>query len=315
MKTRNYKFSLGVFLLMFVFVFTYACNDDDDNDLQPLPIEKSIAEIASGDANFSILVKALAKADLVNTLDGEGTFTVFAPTNDAFEELFDALEISGVDDLTAEALLPILLYHVIGAKAMSTDLEVGYYETLSKFMPGNYGIKLLVDLSSGVKLNNTTNVTTPDIMASNGVIHVIDKVLLPPDVVDLAIANTTFSHLVAAVVKADLATTLKMEGPYTIFAPTDAAFEALFMELGVDGIEDLSAEALTPILLYHVVMGNVRAADVTTGMVPTLNEMNKLDLNTSSGVVINGDSNVVATDVQGTNGVIHVIDKVLIPSE
>jgi len=125
----------------------------------------------------------------------------------------------------------------------------------------------------------------------------------------------SFSHLVAAVLKADLASTLKMEGPYTIFAPTDAAFEALFMALGVDGIDDLSAEALTPILLYHVVMGNVRAVDVTTGMVPTLNEMNKLDVDTSSGVVINGDVNVVATDVQGINGVIHVVDKVLIPTE
>jgi len=299
---------------MFAFIFTYGCNDDDD-DPQPLPMEKSIAEIASGNANFSILVEALVKADLVSTLAGDGAFTVFAPTNDAFEDLFDALEISGIEDLSAEALTPILLYHVIGAKAMSTDLEAGYYETLSKFMPGDYGIKLLVGLDLGVQLNKTTNVTSPDIMASNGVIHIIDKVLLPPDVVDLAIANMSFSHLVAAVLKADLASTLKMEGPYTIFAPTDAAFEALFMALGVDGIDDLSAEALTPILLYHVVMGNVRAVDVTTGMVPTLNEMNKLDVDTSSGVVINGDVNVVATDVQGINGVIHVVDKVLIPTE
>ena len=188
MKTRNYKLSMGVFLLMFAFIFTYGCNDDDD-DPQPLPMEKSIAEIASGNANFSILVEALVKADLVSTLAGDGAFTVFAPTNDAFEDLFDALEISGIEDLSAEALTPILLYHVIGAKAMSTDLEAGYYETLSKFMPGDYRINLLVSLDLGVQLNKTTNVTTPDIMASNGVVHIIDKVLLPPDVVDLAIAK------------------------------------------------------------------------------------------------------------------------------
>jgi len=116
-------------------------------------------------------------------------------------------------------------------------------------------------------------------------------------------------------VKADLAGTLSGDGPFTIFAPTDDAFEALFVDLGVSGIDDLSVETLTPILLYHVVSGNVRAEDVSTGMVPTLNESNMLDIDASSGVVINGNTNVIATNVQGSNGVIHAIDKVLLPAE
>jgi len=316
MKARNYKSSLGIFLLMFLFVFAYACTDDDDNDPQPLPMEESIADIAAGNADFSILVEALSKAGLVNTLDGAGTFTVFAPTNAAFEDLFTALGVSGIEELSADVLTPILLYHVLGTLAKSTDLSDGYFETLSVFTPGNYGINILVGLDSGVQLNATTNVTTADVMASNGVIHIIDKVLLPPDVVDIAIANASFTHLVAAVVKADLVSALKADGPFTVFAPTDAAFEALFDELGVAGIDDLSAETLTPILLYHVVSGNVRAADVSTGMVPTLNQDYDLDINADgSGVTINMSTNVIATDVQAKNGVVHVIDKVLLPAD
>ncbi len=312
MKAKYFKLSLGVILLMFLFAFTYACNDDNDNEPQPLPMAGTIVDIAADNADFSILVDALSKADLVNALNGDGPFTVFAPTNAAFEDLFTALGVSGIDDLSAEALTPILLYHVLGTQAKSTDLSAGYFETLSSFIPGDYGINILVGLDSGVQLNASTNVTTADVMASNGIIHIIDEVLLPPDVV--AIANVSFINLVAAVVKADLVTALKADGPFTVFAPTDAAFEALFDELGVSGIDDLSAEALMPILLYHVVSGNVRAADVSTGMVPTLNQDYKLDFNTEgAGVTINGTTNVIATDVQAINGVVHVIDEVLIP--
>ena len=314
MKAKYFKLSLGLIFLMFLVSFTQACKDDDDNDSQPLPMETTLVDIAASTADFSILVEALIKADLVDALNASGPFTVFAPTNDAFQNLFTELGVSGIDDLSAEDLTPILLYHVLGTQAKSTDLSTGYFETLSSFTPGDYAIKILVDLDSGVKLNASTNVTTADVMASNGVIHIIDKVLLPPDVVDIAIANATFTHLVSAVVKADLVTALKADGPFTVFAPTDAAFEALFEDLGVMGIEDISKETLTPILLYHVVSGNVRAADVSTSMVPTLNQDYELDINIDGdGVMINGSTNVIATDVQGKNGVVHVIDKVLVP--
>lgn len=314
MKSRNNKFSLGVLFLFSFLAFTVACTDDDDDNTQPVAMDETIVDIAVSTADFSILVEALSKADLVNTLKGAGPFTVFAPTNAAFEELFNTLGVSGISELSAEALTPILLYHVIGSEVKSNNLSNGYVESLSSFTPGDYAIKILVDLESGVKLNGTTNVSTADVMASNGVIHIIDKVLLPPTVVDIAIANSTFTHLVAAVVKADLVDVLNAEGPFTVFAPTDAAFEALFTDLGVTGIADLSAETLTPILLAHVVSGNVRAADVSTGSVPTLNQDFDLDIDTEgSGVVLNGNSNIVATDVQGKNGVVHVIDKVIVP--
>lgn len=314
MNFRNYKFSLGLFLLMIAAIINVSCEDDDDDMPKPMPMEENIVDIVIGNNNFSILAAALTKADLVNALNGDGPFTVFGPTNAAFEQLFMDLGVSGLDDLSAEALTPILLYHVLAIEAKSTDLSNGYVETLSAFTPGDFPINLLISLDSGVQLNSSTNVTDADVMASNGVIHVIDEVLLPPDVVDLAIANASFSHLVDAVIKADLVDALKGDGPFTIFAPTDAAFEALFADLGINGIEDLTAEDLIPILTYHVVSGNIRAADVSTGTVPTLNTEADIEIDADgSSVILNGSSNVIATDVQGTNGVIHVIDKVLLP--
>jgi transforming growth factor-beta-induced protein len=292
-----------------------ACNKDDDEVMpNPAPQQMDIVETAASNSDFSTLVAAVQKAGLVDALKGSGPFTVFAPTNQAFENLFNALGVNGIDDLSAEALTPILLYHVIGAEFKSTDLTSGYAGTLNTSAPGNNSIVVQIDINSGsVKINSDINVTEADIEASNGVIHVIDKVMLPPDIVDIAIANSNFSILVSAVVKAGLVDALKGEGPFTVFAPTNTAFEMLFADLGINGIDDLTAEQLAPILLYHVVSGNVRSTDVSSQSVPTLNGASMEIEVSNSGVTINGNSNVIAVDVQGTNGVIHVIDKVILP--
>lgn len=135
-------------------------------------------------------------------------------------------------------------------------------------------------------------------------------------IVEIAVSNDDFSILVEALSKAELVDALSADGPFTVFAPTNEAFENLFKELGVDGIADLTKDQLTPILLYHVVSGNVMAASVKTGDVPTLNKDAELMVNASSkGVQINKTSNVVSTDILATNGVIHVIDAVLVPTD
>jgi len=299
-------------LALATMVLISSCNKDEEEPIpETLP---SIVEIATSTDDFSILVEALTKADLVTALQGDGPFTVFAPTNQAFENLFSKLGVDGIDDLSAEALTPILLYHVVAADAKSSSLTTSYVETLNATAPSNNSVSLFVEVEGGVMLNGMSTVSTADVEASNGVIHIIDEVLLPPTVVDFAISNPNFSILVEAVSKAGLVEALSAEGPFTIFAPTNEAFEALFAELNVSGVADLSAEALTPILLYHVVSGNVTSSMVSTGMVPTLNTEASLDIMASeAGVTINESTNVVAVDVQGTNGVIHVIDKVLLP--
>lgn len=331
-KKLNYAI---MFALAGLIMFT-SCKKDDDVTPEPMPqTPKSIVEIATTTNDFSILTEALVKADLVTALQGDGPFTVFAPTNSAFNMLFNELGVNGIEDIPADALKPILLYHVVAASAQSTDISTGYYETLNTYSADNQAVKLYITTdnqkalsrgvnaqtgeikakrSQGVMINGGTYVTTPDIQATNGIIHVIDKVLLPPTVVDFAVSNPTFSILVEAVVKAGLVEALSAEGPFTVFAPTNDAFQALFAELGVSGIADLSAEALTPILLYHVLGDNVISSEVAAGSVATLNMGAMLDIDIMNDkVMLNENTTVIAVDVQAANGVIHVIDKVLLP--
>ncbi len=309
MKTNFLKFRFAIIAIAAVTLFSSCSKDEDEDQMDP----KNIVEVASSNADFSILVQALDKAGLVSTLEGAGPFTVFAPTNEAFNALFAQLGVSGINDLSAETLKPILLNHVISGNVKSSDIATGYAETFNNTAPGENKVKIFINKGSSVMVDGS-KVVTVDVLASNGVIHAIDKVILPASVVSHAINNPDFSILVQAVVKAGLVEALSAPGPFTVFAPTNDAFNALFAVLGVSGIENLTAEQLTPILLYHVVSGNILASQVSTGMVPTLKAGSNIDVVANTmGVKLNGNANVVATDVQGSNGVIHVIDAVLLP--
>jgi uncharacterized surface protein with fasciclin (FAS1) repeats len=212
----------------------------------------------------------------------------------------------------------ILKYHVLAGQVKAADV-LGKKQDVASVE----GASLNVDGSGGkVVLNGSINVTKPDVLARNGVIHVIDGVLLPT-LVDTAIGYddgaVKFSTLVAAVKAAGLVDTLNGPGPFTIFAPTDAAFAALKAALGDAAFNALLANKakLSRVLTYHVLATAAYAKDVTTGPVTTV-ETNKLTLTVANGKVTIADStaaaaNVVFTDVPGRNGVIHVIDKVLIP--
>lgn len=271
----------------------------------------SITGHAVANEGFSSLAAAVTRADLAGTLDSdEVTFTVFAPVNAAFDELFSNLGVT-LDDLSAEDLSPILLYHVVDAFVPAAEVVSGYVPTLSQGQ--EQSVSLQISAGDGVMLNGSSNVVVTDVVATNGIIHAIDEVVLPPTVVDLALDNSDFSHLVEALVKAELVETLNGEGPFTVFAPTDAAFEVLFDALGVSGVDEIDVATLTDVLLAHVVSGNVVSGDLSNGTVPTLNNEKSLDINVDNGVVIDGEINVVLADVQGTNGVVHVIDKVIVP--
>jgi transforming growth factor-beta-induced protein len=309
MKTKtNFKTIFTLMALIAIGVFTLtSCNKDDNDDNNTANTAKSIAATASADPQFSILVQALLKADLATTLDKAGTYTVFAPTNTAFNALFTKLGVTGIDQLSDDALRPILLYHVLGAKAVSSGLSSSYVSTLSPAVDGRF-VSLKVDVMNGVKLNSSANVTKADIMASNGVIHVIDQVLLPPTVADIAVANSSFTTLVSALSGAGLVPALSdPKGTFTVFAPTNEAFAQLTSV----------PEDLKPILLYHVLASTVYANGVTTGYAKTLSNFmdHPMDMyiNIALGVKINNSASVVLADVVGTNGVIHVIDKVLLP--
>ena len=303
---------IKLLLLSFMLISTVtlvACSDDDDKQ----PTHSTIVDVAKGNPDFSILVQALGITGLDVALDNNAaSFTVFSPTNQAFVDLLEELGLNGLADVPKATLSNILLYHVLDGSKMAASITTGYYSTLSAGPTDNTNLSLYVDMGTTM-INNRAKITATDVRASNGVIHVIDKVILPLSIVDVAVNNPTFSILVSALAKADLVETLKGDGPFTVFAPTNDGFNTLFAALGVSGIADLSAEALTPILLSHVVSGNVTSGDLTNGEVQTLNTEKKIMIDISDGVKIDGSSTVVLADVQGTNGVVHVIDKVIIP--
>ena len=253
---------------------------------------KDIVETALAAGKFTTLAKALTDAGLVDTLKGAGPFTVFAPTDDAFKKL--AAVPSG------DALKNVLLYHVVSGQAGPLDLkDKGVLTTVA-------GSPALVDTSDGVKVAGA-KVSLPNVVASNGVIHVVDSVLLPPDkdIVETAVAAGSFTKLAAALQSAGLVDALKAKGPFTVFAPTDAAFNALSAVP--------SGDALKNVLLYHVVMGAVGAGDLKAGDVPTLLADEQLKIDLSGGVKVN-DAKVSMANIVTKNGVIHVIDKVLVPN-
>lgn len=300
--------------------FTISCDNDDDNKT---PADNTITGIAKTNPNLTILVQALVKADLATTLQGSGPFTVFAPTNAAFTAFLKTTPYATINDVPKEALTQILLNHVVSGNVKSTDLSTGYVKTLAKSATsGTNTMSMYVDLTSGVKLNGVAKVTIADVMATNGVVHVVDAVINLPTIVTHATANANFTSLVGALTKAgqpDFVTILSGTGPFTVFAPTNDAFTAFNTELAPGGIAGVSVANLTKVLQYHVVSSNILAASLTEGqMVSTLQTPQKFTVQLAGGAKIkdvnNRISTIVATDVQCSNGVIHVLNKVLLPT-
>jgi uncharacterized surface protein with fasciclin (FAS1) repeats len=290
-------------VLVSVMVFT-SCKKDDP--VTP-PAPKDITAVAIGDPQFSTLVAALTKADLVKTLQGAGPFTVFAPNNAAFTKA----GITSLDGLTADALKPILLYHVLGAKVLAGDIKTGQTEVGTAGGPKMY----ITKNASGVFINGNTKVSATDVGASNGVIHVLDNVLtdIPTKTIaGIATDDKRFSTLLSLVKTAGLAETLS-GGTYTVFAPTNDAFTELFKT--VDPAK-LTVADIKNILLYHVVAARVFSPELTNGEVPMANG-GKVTIDLTNGVSVKGAksaaSKVIIANVMATNGVIHAIDKVLLP--
>ncbi|MEP7136011.1 MAG: fasciclin domain-containing protein [Chloroflexota bacterium] len=281
----------------------------------PEPVLKDIVDTAVADGRFTTLVTAVQAAGLVDTLKGEGPFTVFAPTDDAFAKL----PAGTVEDLlkpeNKQKLTDILLYHVVSGKVMAADV-VGLKSATTVF-----GKDVAVKVDMGNVYINDAKVIITDIETSNGVIHVIDTVLLPPaeeaakkTIVDIAVADGRFTTLVAALQAAGLVETLSGAGPFTVFAPTDEAFAKLPAGTVEGLLKPESLETLKNILLYHVVSGKVMAADVVglTSAPTVLGQDIKITVKDGK-VFLNDNVQVIITDIEASNGVIHVIDAVLLP--
>ena len=329
---------LAAGLVTGVLALTACGSDGNDADVATTEAESvaeeaevgTIVDVAVGAGTFDTLVAAVSAAGLAETLSGEGPFTVFAPTDEAFAALPAGLVDALLLPENEAALVAVLTYHVLGAEVPSSDVATGAVGTLQ-----GEEIELVVD-DNGVTVNGA-NVIAVDVEASNGVIHVIDAVLVPPSIdatallvanameeeameeeaevgtiVDVAVGAGTFDTLVAAVSAAGLAETLSGEGPFTVFAPTDEAFAALPAGLVDALLLPENEAALVAVLTYHVLGAEVPSSDVATGAVGTLQGEEIELVVDDNGVTVNG-ANVIAVDVEASNGVIHVIDAVLVP--
>ncbi len=259
-----------------------------------------------GSPDHNTLEAAVIAAELDDDLSGEGPFTVFAPTDAAFEALPEGTVDALLQDPTGD-LAQILLYHVAGAKALSTDLSDGQYITTLN------GDSVKVTIMDETVMIDDATVTVADLEADNGVVHVIDAVILPGySVFDIIAGSADHQTLQAAIEAAGLDNTLSFDGPFTVFAPTDAAFAAL-PDGTVDALLADPEGDLTDILLYHVIGDSVRSTALSDGMMVTTLNGDSVMVRIEGSDVFIDSAKVIVTDLEADNGIVHVIDAVLIP--
>ncbi len=299
------------FIALLALIIT-SCDDDDDSTN---PNVQTTFQIIAASPDHTILEQALIDTGLDAALNS-GTYTVFAPTDEAFSGVL-------LDQLSNEQLSNILLNHVIDGLAASNTLENGYFTTLAtESASGNdNNISMYINTDSGVELNGESTVTVADLGASNGIVHVVDAIIPIPTVVTFATLDPTFDTLEAALTRADqpdFVGTLSSSGspaPFTVFAPTNQAFLDLLEELGATSLDDIDGPTLTSTLNSHVIAGlNVTSGELQSGSVGTLGDDVIIDAENVQLVDQNGRTiEIIVTDVQTSNGVIHAIDRVILP--
>ncbi len=319
---KFYKLSLAL-----VIASSFLSCDVEDNESYTLPALSTITEFAESNSDLSNLAAALSAADgnLLSLLNG-GNYTVLAPNNWAFEVWLGNNGYTSIDEVPTDILKNVLLNHVISGTVRSSDLAAtgsGYTSTNATNTDGDF-LSMYFSTNNGVVFNGVTTVLNPDIAASNGVVHVVDLLIELPTVVTFATTNPGFETLVTALTRDDLSedfvsilSTTTEPAPFTVFAPTNEAFSSLFSELSIDSLNDIDTATLESTLGTHVVAeANVRSEDLSNGMlITTIGDDLTISVGTGPQLVDlnNRTANIIAVDIQAYNGVIHVIDNVMLP--
>jgi uncharacterized surface protein with fasciclin (FAS1) repeats len=292
------------------------CGGGGGNDFVLVP---NVVQSAASKPELSIFVEAVNAADLASTLSGSGPYTVFAPTNDAFSALLGELGVSKDALLANKPLLTtVLKYHVLSGVVRKADIPLG-----RAIVPLDGGFFKIEAQGASFQVtdgrNRISNIVSTDGNAINGVLHTVSRVLLPADkdIVQTAQSTPSLSILVEAVVAAGLTDTLKGTGPFTVLAPTNDAFAALLAELGIAKDALLADKALlTKVLTYHVLPGQVLKAEIPLNVPITTVQGATISVNGSFKITDQRGriSSITATDIFNTNGVVHLLDKVLLPT-
>ena len=306
--------------LVLAFSFLASCSDDEDVVIET----NTIVDVAVKN-NLTSLVAAVTIADLGATLSSNGSFTVLAPTNQAFETFLQSKGFASVNDVPVDVLRNILLNHVITGNLRSTDLSTGYAKTNATSAASGTEMSIYINTSNGVVFNGDSTVDIANVEADNGIVHVVNKVIDLPTIVTFATADPNFSILVQALTRENDFTYVNTlstpngtsPAPFTVFAPTNDAFVDLLGELQVNGLGDISKATLSSTLNTHVVAGaNVLESNLSDNLpVNTLGGQLTVNITSNGATLIDSQnrvSTIIATDVQADNGVIHAINKVVL---
>lgn len=314
MKIKFPLVRLSTALFASASLFLTSCDKDDD--VQPTPTN-TITDVVVNNANYSVLKEAVVKANLSSTLSGTGPFTVFAPDNAAFAS--SGITSATVTTLSSTQLSDLLLYHTIGAKILAADVPAG---PNAKVITAGGDSVFVTKNAAGVFVNGIS-VAQADIAADNGVIHRLSRALNKPSGSIVATAQAVtggdngLDSLVVAVTTAGLGATLT-NNTLTVFAPTNKAFRDLLTALSLPNIKSIPLATLTAVLTYHVVGGRKFSSDLAAGPLAMFAGGNTT-ISLTSGATIRGNgngtnaSNITATNVMCRNGVVHLIDRVLLP--
>ena len=339
-KSKNYTMKknfrhLSVLLATFMLFTLFSCSLDDGVDGVELPDEFTVNQIVVFSDFLTLLEEAINLAGLDDLLEGNGEFTLFAPSDAALQEFLDGTQLS---DIPTEDLRQLLLNHIVPGTIRAEELNTlgsGYVNTLSTAGPDSNNLSLYFNTEGGISLNGgvdnggalVINGLTNS-QATNGIVHIINDVIELPNIVTFAAADPNFSTLVSALttdgLTNDFISILSSSNGSafsTVFAPVNTAFEALVTELdGINELGDLAVATLETVLTYHVSQPfNIRAEDLTSGQVVSTLNGDTFTVSFPADAPIITDvntraTNIIVINVQATNGVIHGIDRVLLPT-
>jgi uncharacterized surface protein with fasciclin (FAS1) repeats len=316
-------------ILTFLFL-VLSCNLDDDADTIPVP-DSNIVDLAIASPELSTLVTALQRANLASTLEGSGPFTVLAPNNDAFDNFLSLAGFASVEDVPVDVLSQLLLNHVLEGRldtAPLINLGNSYLETSASGPVANTNLALYFRASDDIIFNGISSIEERDIVASNGIIHIVDAVIPLPTIETFVAADENLEDLETALdlisPVSDIPSFLadSQSGPFTIFAPLNQAFDDLLATNDDwDFLSDIAEDLLTSVLAHHTLNGNIRISDISSGQTSTTLEGDDITFNIVAGNISitdatgNDDIGVdgAFNNIQTVNGVIHVINKVMIP--
>jgi|TARA_B100000768_G_scaffold125403_1_gene116125 uncharacterized surface protein with fasciclin (FAS1) repeats len=330
---RNKSIMNKLYKLLSALIILFSIQSCSNNDDDYVEQSKTILEHLATSSNYSYLTYALQKTDLARNFDGSNAsdiYTLYAPNNMAFTRFLMASGFNNIDDVPENVLKKVLLNHVMTGVVQYRDFETGYYKTAAQYINGNSMRNLsmhIEQVNMRVTLNGESRITQGNVYATNGVIHAVDRVVPIPSIVTFAKADKGLTNLLIALTRQDLTTDFASilstnigtaPAPFTVFAPTDQAFIDLLVELGAQSLNDIDEPTLKATLTYHVIgEANAYSTDLSDNLeLMTLG--GPITANITGGATLTDGNNrvskIVAVDIQANNGVIHVIDKVILPN-